>query len=78
MTLIAVIFLLITQAFSSLLLGSYLTDARTTVRNEGEFVGEYLKLRIKNADPRTLTCSSGANKYISWQSKGSTDYNYFA
>jgi Tfp pilus assembly protein PilE len=77
MTLVSVIFLLITQAFSSLLLGSYLIDARTTVRNESEFVGEYFKLRIKNADPRTVSCSNGTKKYIAWQSKGSTDFNYF-
>lgn len=76
MTLITVIFLMVTQSFSSLLLGSYLIDARTTVRNEGEFVGEYFKLRVKNADPRTVSCPASEN-YIYWQSKGATDNNYF-
>jgi len=57
-------------------MGSYLIDARTTVRNESEFVGEYFKLRIKNADPRTIACSNSA-KVISWQSKGASDSSYF-
>lgn len=72
MSLIAVIFLLVMQAFGSLTLGSFLIDARTSVRNEGEFIGEYLKLRIKNADPRTLKCNN-TTKEISWQSKGASD-----
>jgi hypothetical protein len=72
MSLIAVIFLLVMQAFSSLTLGSYLIDARTSVRNEGEFIGEYFKLRIKNADPRSLKCNN-TTKEILWQSKGASD-----
>ncbi|MCC7304265.1 hypothetical protein IT418_02525 [bacterium] len=74
MTLIAIIFLMVIQAFNSLLLGSYLIDARTAVRNESEFVGEYFKLRVKNADPRSLSCTTqnGIPK-VSWQSKGSSD-----
>ena len=78
MTLISVIFLMVIQAFNSMLLGSYLIDARTAVRNEGEFVGEYFKLRIKNADPRSVTCPTDSPKRISWQSKGSSDsYTFF-
>ncbi|PIY17755.1 hypothetical protein CO112_02370 [Candidatus Dojkabacteria bacterium CG_4_9_14_3_um_filter_150_Dojkabacteria_WS6_41_13] len=78
MTLISVIFLMVIQAFNSMLLGSYLIDARTAVRNEGEFVGEYFKLRIKNADPRSITCPTDSPKRISWQSKGSSDsYTFF-
>ncbi len=74
MTLIAIIFLMVVQSFNSLLLGSYLIDARTAVRNESEFVGEYFKLRVKNADPRSLKCSSvGGSPKVSWQSKGSSD-----
>lgn len=78
MTLISVIFLMVVQAFNSMLLGSYLIDARTAVRNEGEFVAEYFKLRIKNADPRSITCSQNT-LIISWQAKGSSDsYTFFA
>lgn len=74
MTLISVIFLMIMQSFNAILLGSYLIDARTAVRNESEFVGEYFKLRVKNADPRSVTCNNtGSAKYITWQSKGSSD-----
>jgi len=75
MTLVAVIFLLLMQSFNSLILGSYLIDARTTVRNESEFVSEYFKLRIKNADPRTIDCSqpNAAIPKISWQTKGTSD-----
>jgi hypothetical protein len=63
---------MVMQAFGSLTLGSYLIDARTAVRNEGEFIGEYFKLRIKNADPRSLECND-TTKEISWQPKGSSD-----
>lgn len=65
---------MVVQAFNSLLLGSYLIDARTAVRNESEFVGEYFKLRVKNADPRSLACTNQNNSpKVSWQSKGSSD-----
>lgn len=74
MTLISVIFLMIVQSFNALLLGSYLIDARTSVRNESEFVGEYFKLRIKNADPRSIICTNTANvKSVTWQPKGASD-----
>jgi type II secretory pathway component PulJ len=75
MTLISVIFLMIVQSFNSLLLGSYLVDARTAVRNESEFVGEYFKLRIKNADPRSIKCSLPTDpvKSVTWQPKGASD-----
>lgn len=79
MTLIAVIFLMIVQAFNSLLLGSYLIDARTAVRNESEFVGEYFKLRIKNADPRSIKCSAPTDpvKSVIWQPRGASDTYIF-
>lgn len=81
MTLISIIFLMIVQAFNSLLLGSYLIDARTSVSNEGEFVGEYFKLRVKNADPRSVKCSgpSDSIKSVTWQPKGASDtFTFFA
>ena len=79
MALISIIFVMVIQSFNSLLLGSYLVDARTSVRNEGEFIGEFFKLRIKNADPRTIKCDNArADKPISWQSLGSSDsYKFF-
>ncbi len=78
MSLIAVLFVLIMQALSSMLLGSLLIEARTAVRTEGEFVGEYLKLRIKNADPASLVCDDESDlKPITWQTKGSSDTHTF-
>ncbi|MFZ6021853.1 MAG: PulJ/GspJ family protein [Patescibacteria group bacterium] len=75
MTLISLIFVMIVQSFNTLLLGSYLIDARTAVRNESEFVGEYFKLRIKNADPRSIKCSAPNDpiKSVTWQPKGASD-----
>ena len=75
MTLISIIFLMVVQSFNALLLGSYLIDARTAVRNESEFVSEYFKLRVKNADPRSVTCGilpDGSVK-VQWQPKGASD-----
>lgn len=74
LALVAIIFVLVMQAFNSLILGSYLIDARTAVRNEGEFVSEYLKLRIKNADPKTLEVrQTPTGSELTWQTRGATD-----
>lgn len=54
MTILSIIFLMIMQSFNAILLGSYMIDARTSVRTEGEFVSEFFELYAKNADPRTL------------------------
>lgn len=87
MTLIAIIFLMIMQAFNSILIGSYLVDARTAVRNESEFVSEYFELRIKNADPRGVRCNNTTTtdaqqqlrkKSVSWSNLGSsTKYTFW-
>lgn len=79
MALISIIFLMVMQSFNSLLLGSYLIDARTSVRDEGEFIGEYFKLRVKNADTRSLKCDNEqAQKPITWQTLGSSDtYTFY-
>lgn len=78
MTLIAVLFALIMQAFSSMLLGSFLIEARSAVRTQGEFVGEYFKLRVKNADPASLVCDpENEQQPITWQTKGSSDTHTF-
>jgi type II secretory pathway pseudopilin PulG len=77
MALISAIFMMVMQAFSSLILGSYIIDARTAVRNESEFVSEYFKLRIKNAEPRSLFCDNNKGE-ISWQPKGASDRYTFA
>jgi len=82
MTLISIIFVMIMQAFSAILLSTYLVDARSSVRSESEFVSEYFKLRIKNADPRSIVCTSEdsnaaligdyPNHSIYWQNSGSS------
>jgi len=85
MTLMAVIFLTVMQAFNSILLGSYMIDARTAVRNEGEFITEYFRLYLKNADPRTLSCTQDTNYpsnpailKLKWQPLGTADtYQFF-
>ncbi|GEM_PF-1946238 len=84
MTLMSIIFLVVMQSFNSILLGSYMIDARTSVRNEGEFITEYFRLYAKNADARTVSCipdtaypANPAIQKISWQPLGTSDSYQF-
>jgi Tfp pilus assembly protein PilE len=71
LTILAVLFLIALQSFNTMLLGSYLIDARIAVRNEGEFVNEFFSQYAKSADPRSIVCNSTT---VSWQPIGSAEY----
>lgn len=71
MTILTVIFMIILSSFNSIIYSSVMVDARTAVRNESEFVNEFFKLYVKNADQRTLVCMNEPNnKSISWSPQG--------
>lgn len=60
LTILSVLFLMMMQSFNAILFGSYLIDARTSVRTEGEFVSQFFELYARNADPRTIVALNTA------------------
>lgn len=71
-TIIAVLFLVVTLSFNSILVNSTLVDARLNIREQSDFVVQYITQVLKTADSRSLVCNQGGTSSIKWQPAGNS------